>query len=102
MEIGNSEGQREIEREPQLSFSLGLGMVFAAKLLSWSTSRPRWAREPQRGSGRSAANGAGRLWFSGVIFTIDTKTGFTNAVLINAAYGLGENVVKGTVLGYEL
>ena len=34
---------------------------------------------------------------SGVIFTIDTETGFRNAVLINAAYGLGENVVQGSV-----
>jgi pyruvate,water dikinase len=34
---------------------------------------------------------------SGVIFTIDTESGFRDAVLINAAYGLGENVVKGSV-----
>ena len=34
---------------------------------------------------------------SGVLFTIDTETGFRDAVLINAAYGLGENVVQGSV-----
>lgn len=34
---------------------------------------------------------------SGVMFSIDTETGFRNAVLINAAYGLGENVVQGSV-----
>jgi pyruvate,water dikinase len=34
---------------------------------------------------------------SGVMFSIDTETGFTDAVLISAAYGLGENVVQGTV-----
>ena len=34
---------------------------------------------------------------SGVIFTIDTETGFRDAVLINASYGLGENIVKGFV-----
>ena len=34
---------------------------------------------------------------SGVIFTIDTETGFRDAVLINASYGLGENVVQGSV-----
>jgi pyruvate,water dikinase len=34
---------------------------------------------------------------AGVIFTLDTETGFRDAVLINAAYGLGENVVQGTV-----
>ncbi len=34
---------------------------------------------------------------SGVIFTLDTETGFPNVVLINGAWGLGENVVKGRV-----
>ena len=34
---------------------------------------------------------------SGVMFSIDTETGFKDAVLINAAYGLGENVVQGAV-----
>jgi pyruvate,water dikinase len=34
---------------------------------------------------------------AGVIFTLDTETGFRDAVLINAAYGLGENVVQGSV-----
>jgi pyruvate,water dikinase len=34
---------------------------------------------------------------SGVTFTIDTETGFKNAALITAAYGLGENVVQGAV-----
>lgn len=34
---------------------------------------------------------------SGVMFSIHTETGFKNAVLISAAYGLGENVVQGAV-----
>ena len=34
---------------------------------------------------------------SGVMFSIDTETGFKNTVLINAAYGLGENIVQGAV-----
>ena len=34
---------------------------------------------------------------SGVMFSIDTESGFPDAVLINAAYGLGENVVQGSV-----
>lgn len=34
---------------------------------------------------------------AGVMFTIDTETGFPDAVLINAAYGLGESVVGGLV-----
>lgn len=34
---------------------------------------------------------------SGVMFSIDTESGFPDAVLINAAYGLGENVVQGAV-----
>ncbi len=34
---------------------------------------------------------------SGVIFSIDTESGFKNVVLINSIYGLGENIVKGRV-----
>jgi pyruvate, water dikinase len=34
---------------------------------------------------------------AGVMFTIDTETGFPDVVVIDAAWGLGENVVQGTV-----
>jgi pyruvate,water dikinase len=34
---------------------------------------------------------------SGVIFTLDTESGFRDVVFITAAYGLGENVVQGAV-----
>jgi len=34
---------------------------------------------------------------SGVIFTLDTETGFRDVVLIDAIYGLGENIVQGRV-----
>jgi pyruvate,water dikinase len=34
---------------------------------------------------------------AGVAFSIDTETGFDRIVLINAAWGLGENVVQGAV-----
>jgi len=34
---------------------------------------------------------------SGVLFTIDPDSGFENVVLITGAWGLGENVVQGTV-----
>jgi len=34
---------------------------------------------------------------AGVMFTIDTETGFKDVVFITGAYGLGENVVKGAV-----
>jgi len=34
---------------------------------------------------------------AGVMFTLDTESGFRNVVYINAAYGLGEYVVQGTV-----
>ena len=34
---------------------------------------------------------------SGVMFTLDTETGFKDVVLINAAFGLGEMVVQGSV-----
>ncbi|MFT5467057.1 MAG: pyruvate,water dikinase [Verrucomicrobiales bacterium] len=34
---------------------------------------------------------------SGVMFTLDTETGFPDVIVINAAYGLGETVVQGIV-----
>ena len=34
---------------------------------------------------------------SGVMFSIDTETGFPGVAVINAVWGLGENVVQGTV-----
>jgi pyruvate,water dikinase len=34
---------------------------------------------------------------SGIMFSLDTETGFRDTVLISAAYGLGENVVQGTL-----
>ena len=39
-----------------------------------------------------AANGG-----SGVMFSVDTETGFDRGVLINAGWGLGENIVRGLV-----
>ncbi len=37
------------------------------------------------------------LAVSGVMFTLDTESGFRDVILINASYGLGELVVKGQV-----
>jgi len=34
---------------------------------------------------------------SGVIFTLDTETGFENVVLINSIFGVGEMIVKGKI-----
>lgn len=34
---------------------------------------------------------------SGVMFTIDTESGFAGAVLVSSIYGLGENIVQGKV-----
>jgi pyruvate,water dikinase len=34
---------------------------------------------------------------AGVIFTLDTETGFRDAVLITGGFGLGENIVKGRI-----
>jgi pyruvate, water dikinase len=34
---------------------------------------------------------------SGVMFTLDTETGFRDVVFITASYGLGENIVQGAV-----
>ncbi len=35
---------------------------------------------------------------SGVLFTVDTESGFDNVAVINGSYGLGEYVVKGRVI----
>ncbi len=37
------------------------------------------------------------LGVAGVMFTLDTESGFPDVVFINAAYGLGETVVQGSV-----
>ena len=34
---------------------------------------------------------------SGVLFTIDTESGFKNAVVVTSVYGIGENLVQGRV-----
>lgn len=34
---------------------------------------------------------------SGVMFTIDTESGFRDAILISSSFGLGENIVRGVV-----
>jgi pyruvate,water dikinase len=38
---------------------------------------------------------------SGVMFTLDTESGFQNVVLINSIYGVGEMIVKGRVIPDE-
>lgn len=38
---------------------------------------------------------------AGVMFTIDTETGYKDAIIINGSYGLAELVVKGTVIPDE-
>ncbi len=38
---------------------------------------------------------------SGVMFTIDTETGFNNAIVVTASYGLGETIVQGEVVPDE-
>ncbi|MGE0434549.1 MAG: phosphoenolpyruvate synthase [Planctomycetota bacterium] len=39
---------------------------------------------------------------AGVMFTLDTETGFPDVIVINAAHGLGETVVQGTVTPDEI
>jgi len=38
---------------------------------------------------------------SGVIFTLDTETGFRDVVFVTSSYGLGENIVQGRVMPDE-
>ncbi|ACD83642.1 phosphoenolpyruvate synthase [Candidatus Methylacidiphilum infernorum] len=37
------------------------------------------------------------LAYSGIMFTIEPESGFKNIIVINASYGLGENIVRGNV-----
>ena len=46
---------------------------------------------------RGPADGALRRGRSGVMFSIDTDSGFPRAAVISAAWGLGETVVQGTI-----
>lgn len=41
------------------------------------------------------------LSVSGVMFTLDTESGFHDVVVINGSYGLGESIVKGEVIPDE-
>jgi pyruvate, water dikinase len=50
-----------------------------------------------RALGRRAEDGPVRPGVRGVMFSLDTESGFRDVVLINGAYGLGESVVQGTV-----
>ena len=47
--------------------------------------------------GGRAAHGAPDLGAAGVMFTIDTESGFEEVVFITSSYGLGETVVQGAV-----
>ncbi len=38
---------------------------------------------------------------SGVMFTLDTESGFRNVVLVTSSYGLGENIVQGKIVPDE-
>lgn len=38
---------------------------------------------------------------SGVMFTIDTESGFSNVIVINSIYGVGELIVKGKIIPDE-
>lgn len=42
------------------------------------------------------------LGVAGVMFTVDTETGFRDCILLNASYGLGESVVQGSVTPDEM
>ena len=58
---------------------------FAHEAVALSVGVQRMIRSDEAGAG------------AGVMFSIDTETGFDRVVLINAAWGLGESVVQGTV-----
>jgi len=65
---------REEKRVPQLKFALSVGVQKMVR---------------------------SDLASAGVIFTLDTETGFKNLILINSSFGLGEMVVKGKIIPDE-
>ena len=75
----------------------------AASLRSSPTARFRTAPTRASTTSRSRSPSACSAWCAPIsprpasCSRIDTETGFRDAVLINAAYGLGENVVQGSV-----
>lgn len=56
---------------------------------------PRVRARRGRALGRSPAHGALRRRGLGVVFTMDTESGFTDAVFLTSSCGLGEAVVQG-------
>jgi pyruvate,water dikinase len=82
----------------------GLLEAFKKCFASMFTDRAIYYRQTKGFDHFSSALSAGvqkmvrsDLASAGVMFSIDTETGFTNVVLMSAAYGLGENVVQGAV-----
>jgi len=65
---------REEKRIPQLTFALSVGIQKMVR---------------------------SDLASSGVIFTLDTETGFKNVILINSIWGAGEMIVKGKIIPDE-
>ncbi|MFH1180988.1 MAG: phosphoenolpyruvate synthase [bacterium] len=61
---------REEKKVPQLKFALSVGVQKMVRSDSGS---------------------------AGIMFTLDTETGFSNVVLINSVFGIGEKIVKGRI-----
>ena len=59
--------------------------------------RQRFRPFQSRALGGRDENGAVDSAASGVIFTLDAESGFRDVVFVTGVYGLGENIVQGTV-----
>lgn len=70
------------------------GVVWLALPAIETQKLPHGTTTPYRGLAQLVRSDLGG---AGVMFSIDTETGFAKVVLINAACGLGENVVQGAV-----
>ncbi|MDD4990397.1 MAG: phosphoenolpyruvate synthase [Candidatus Pacebacteria bacterium] len=73
-------------------------------MASWFTDRAIAYREAKGFGHLKSALSVGILKMvrsdlgsSGIMFTLDTETGFPNVVLINSIYGIGEMIVKGRI-----
>ncbi len=82
------------------------GLLLAVKkcMASWFTNRAIAYREAKGFPQLKNALSVGVLKMvrsdmgsSGIMFTLDTETGFPNVVLINSIFGIGEMIVKGRI-----
>jgi pyruvate,water dikinase len=88
------------EKDLLVSVKKGFASLFTDRAISYRTDKgfPHLKVALSVGVQKMVRSDLGS---SGVMFTIDTETGFDKIVLISASYGLGETIVQGQVIPDE-